>query len=126
MDEYGSAYGSPGKEGEFSCPAFGSTAEGSSELGNPNDIGLPDDIPARSGEPVKDPAEGQLPSEHDNDPIAGADGGDTTGDFGGDYGFFRDISENRLRRGVFTGVPELTNAIEQYAAHHNANPKPFI
>jgi transposase len=40
--------------------------------------------------------------------------------------FFRDISENRLRRGVFTSVPELTAAIEQYVAHHNANPKPFI
>ena len=40
--------------------------------------------------------------------------------------FFRDISENRLRRGVFTSVPELTTAIEQYVAHHNANPKPFI
>ena len=40
--------------------------------------------------------------------------------------FFRDISENRLRRGVFTSVPQLTTAIEQYVAHHNANPKPFI
>ena len=40
--------------------------------------------------------------------------------------FFREISENRLRRGVFTSVPELTTAIEQYVAHHNANPKPFI
>jgi hypothetical protein len=27
---------------------------------------------------------------------------------------------------VFTSVPELTAAIEQYVAHHNANPKPFI
>jgi hypothetical protein len=40
--------------------------------------------------------------------------------------FFRDISENRCRRGVFTNVPELTAPIEQYAAHHNANLKPFI
>jgi hypothetical protein len=40
--------------------------------------------------------------------------------------FFRDISENRLRRGVFTSVPELTAEIEQYVAHQNANPKPFI
>ena len=40
--------------------------------------------------------------------------------------FFRDISVNRLRRGVFTSVPELTKAIEQYVAVHNANPKPFI
>ena len=40
--------------------------------------------------------------------------------------FFRDISENRLRPGVFTSVPELINAIDEYIAHHNANPKPFI
>ena len=40
--------------------------------------------------------------------------------------FFRDISENRLRRGVFTNVPELVKAIEEYLAHHNTNPKPFI
>ncbi len=40
--------------------------------------------------------------------------------------FFRDISENRLRRGVFTSVPELIAAIDEYIAHHNANPKPFI
>ena len=40
--------------------------------------------------------------------------------------FFRDISENRLRRGVFTSVPELVTAIDEYLAHHNTNPKPFI
>ena len=40
--------------------------------------------------------------------------------------FFRDISENRLRRGVFTSVPDLVAAIDEYVAHHNANPKPFI
>ena len=40
--------------------------------------------------------------------------------------FFRDISENRLRRGVFTSVQELTTAIDEYVAHHNINPKPFI
>jgi transposase len=40
--------------------------------------------------------------------------------------FFRDISEHRLRRGVFTSVPELVTAIEEYVAHHNAKPKPFI
>lgn len=32
--------------------------------------------------------------------------------------FFRDISENYLRRGVFTRVPELTAAIDEYIAHH--------
>lgn len=40
--------------------------------------------------------------------------------------FFRDISENRLRRGVFTSVPELVAAINAYIAQHNRNPKPFI
>ena len=40
--------------------------------------------------------------------------------------FFRDISENRLRRGVFTSVPELVNAIDGYIAHHNVKPKPFV
>ena len=40
--------------------------------------------------------------------------------------FFRDIATERLRRGVFTSVPELTTAINDYITHHNANPKPFI
>jgi transposase len=40
--------------------------------------------------------------------------------------FFRDITDKRLRRGVFTSVPELTAAIDEYVAHHNTNPKPFI
>lgn len=40
--------------------------------------------------------------------------------------FFRDITTERLRRGVFTSVPELTGAIDEYIAHHNTNPKPFI
>lgn len=40
--------------------------------------------------------------------------------------FFRDISENRLRRGVFRSVPELVTAIDEYVVHHNSNPKPFI
>ena len=38
---------------------------------------------------------------------------------------FRDITVNRLRRGVFTSVPELTTAIDEYVAHHNTNPKPL-
>jgi hypothetical protein len=40
--------------------------------------------------------------------------------------FFRDISENRIRRDSFTSVPELELAIDLYVAHHDANPKPFI
>jgi transposase len=40
--------------------------------------------------------------------------------------FFRDLTTERLRRGVFTSVPELVSAIEDYVAHHNTDPKPFI
>lgn len=40
--------------------------------------------------------------------------------------FFRDITTERLRRGVFTSVPELVTAIDEYVAHHNKEPKPFI
>jgi transposase len=40
--------------------------------------------------------------------------------------FFRDITTERLRRGVFISVPELETAINEYIAHHNTNPKPFI
>jgi len=40
--------------------------------------------------------------------------------------FFRDITTKRLRRGVFTSVPELIHAIDQYIDHHNTKPKPFI
>lgn len=40
--------------------------------------------------------------------------------------FFRDLTIDRLRRGVFRSVPELITAIEHYVAHHNERPKPFI
>ena len=40
--------------------------------------------------------------------------------------FFRDITTKRIRRGVFTSVPELIDAIDEYIAHHNTKPKPFI
>ena len=40
--------------------------------------------------------------------------------------FFRDLSEQRLRRGVFHSVPELIQAVEEYVGGHNQNPKPFI
>ena len=40
--------------------------------------------------------------------------------------FFRDISENRIRRDSFTSVAELELAIDLYVADHNAYPKPFI
>mgnify|MGYP003418829076 len=40
--------------------------------------------------------------------------------------FFCDITTERLRRGVFTSVPELVAAIDEYVAHHNTEPKSFI
>lgn len=40
--------------------------------------------------------------------------------------FFRDLTTDRLRRGVFHSVPDLIAAIESYVASHNENPKPFI
>lgn len=40
--------------------------------------------------------------------------------------FFRDLTQNRLRRGVFRDVPELVDAIEGYIDRHNESPKPFI
>ncbi len=40
--------------------------------------------------------------------------------------FFRDLTENRLRRGVFRSVEELIAAIDEYIDRHNENPKPFI
>ena len=40
--------------------------------------------------------------------------------------FFRDLGEQRLRRGVFRDVEELTIAIGDYIDKHNDNPKPFV
>jgi transposase len=40
--------------------------------------------------------------------------------------FFRDITTEQLRRGVFTSVPQLIATIDAYIEHHNKNPKPFI
>ncbi|MGH8925145.1 MAG: IS630 family transposase [Acidimicrobiia bacterium] len=40
--------------------------------------------------------------------------------------WFRDLAAKRLKRGSFAGVPELTAAIEDYIAHHNGDPKPFV
>jgi transposase len=39
--------------------------------------------------------------------------------------FFAEITEKRIRRGVFKTVKSLEEAIESYLAEHNANPKPF-
>jgi hypothetical protein len=40
--------------------------------------------------------------------------------------WFKELTDKRLRRGVFTGVAELTAAITEWAEHWNADPKPFI
>src|SRR5713101_88608 len=40
--------------------------------------------------------------------------------------FFRDITQNRLRRGIFRDVEELIMAIGEYIDKHNDNPKPFV
>ena len=40
--------------------------------------------------------------------------------------FFRDLTEKRIRRGVFRDVQELITAIGDYIDHHNRKPKPFI
>lgn len=39
---------------------------------------------------------------------------------------FRDMTENRLRRGIFRSVEELEAAIHEYLDRHNQHPKPFI
>ena len=40
--------------------------------------------------------------------------------------FFRDLTENRIRRGVFQDLEQLITAIGDYIDRHNDNPKPFI
>jgi transposase len=40
--------------------------------------------------------------------------------------FFRDLTQNRLRRGVFRDVEELIMAIGDYIDRHNDRPKPFV
>lgn len=40
--------------------------------------------------------------------------------------FFRDLTHNRLRRGVFHSLNDLLKAIHLYIEHHNDQPKPII
>jgi len=40
--------------------------------------------------------------------------------------FFRDLTDNQLRRGVFRSVADLEDAIRTYLDRHNQQPKPFI
>ena len=39
--------------------------------------------------------------------------------------FFRDITTERIRNGVFRSVQELTDAIDEYISLHNEAPKPL-
>ncbi len=40
--------------------------------------------------------------------------------------WFKELTDKRLRRGVFTSVPELIAAIEKWVEHWNEDPKPFV
>jgi transposase len=40
--------------------------------------------------------------------------------------WFRDITQNRIRNGVFKSVKQLEQAIKDYIAHHNLNPTSFV
>jgi hypothetical protein len=40
--------------------------------------------------------------------------------------WFRDITEQRIRRGVFRSVDQLEAAIQDYINHHNARPKSVV
>jgi hypothetical protein len=40
--------------------------------------------------------------------------------------FFRDLTQNRLRRGVFHDVEDLIMAIGEYIDRYNEQPKPFV
>lgn len=40
--------------------------------------------------------------------------------------WFRDLTQRRLRRGIFRSVAELQRAIQNYVDQHNSNPQPFV
>jgi transposase len=40
--------------------------------------------------------------------------------------FFAEITGKRIRRGTFTSVAELEEAIDDYLLRHNANAKPYV
>jgi hypothetical protein len=40
--------------------------------------------------------------------------------------WFKELTDRRLRRGVFTSVPALIEAITTWVEHGNIDPKPFI
>ena len=40
--------------------------------------------------------------------------------------WFREITDKRIRRGGFHSVAELEQAIQDYFAHNNQQPRPFV
>jgi hypothetical protein len=40
--------------------------------------------------------------------------------------WFREITDKRIRRGVFKSVAQLIEAIRAYIEEHNENPRPFV
>jgi len=40
--------------------------------------------------------------------------------------WFKELTDKRLARGIFTSVAELVEAMQQWIAHWNADPKPFV
>ena len=40
--------------------------------------------------------------------------------------WFKELTDKRLRRGIFTSLDDLTEAITTWAEHWNENPKPFV
>ena len=40
--------------------------------------------------------------------------------------WFGEITDKRIRRGVFRSVPDLEKAIDEYLEVHNRDPKPFV
>ncbi len=40
--------------------------------------------------------------------------------------FFSELTVKRIRRGVFSSVPDLIEAIDDFIDHHNANPSPCV
>jgi len=40
--------------------------------------------------------------------------------------WFKELTDRRLRRGTFTSVPDLIDAIGTWTSHRNQDPKPFV
>ena len=40
--------------------------------------------------------------------------------------WFRELTDKRIRRGVFHSVPDLEQAIQEFLDAYNADPRPFV